>query len=220
MCSHRWLKSSPRRMPVSRAAMTSPWRCGAACERSLASSSSDITERGFRRSRTIGMRLREFAARYPSSTAQKSRWRKTSRSRLTVVSESVFFLLVAVFPIVARGCSIDLADGDIREVRQEDFQAVDVVGFRTGFGKEARSKFAEREVGLEPVRECAREAPAPPYIAHRSVAPGVCFRSGSISCAGRHRPRRRSNTHCRAYRASFELTSFLGELPAVRESIA
>jgi hypothetical protein len=71
--------------------MTSDRRCGAPCERSRASSSSDITARGLRRSRTIGMRLREFAARYPSSTAQKSRWRNTSRSRFIVVSESDFF---------------------------------------------------------------------------------------------------------------------------------
>jgi hypothetical protein len=66
-------------------------------------------------------------------------------------------LFVAVRSVVTRRGPVQLGNGDIREVRQKDFQAVYVMGFRTGFRKEAGSELTERHIGLELVRKCASE---------------------------------------------------------------
>jgi hypothetical protein len=64
---------------------------------------------------------------------------------------------VTILSVVAHDCPIDLPDGNIREIRQENLQAINVVGFRTGVAKESRSKSAERKIRLESVRKRPRE---------------------------------------------------------------
>ncbi len=94
------------------------------------------------------MRLREFVVHGPEEQV-------TEDFEVTVHGSfgERFLLAVAVCSIVACHGPTHSGDGDIREVRQQDFQAVYVVGFRTGFRKEAGSELTEREIGLEPVRK-------------------------------------------------------------------
>ena len=67
-------------------------------------------------------------------------------------------LFEAILSIVTHHGSTNLADGDIREIRQKNLQAIDVVGFRTGFAEESRGQSAECKIRLEPVRKRASES--------------------------------------------------------------
>jgi hypothetical protein len=66
-------------------------------------------------------------------------------------------LVVAVRSIVTRRGPVQVRNGDIREVRQKNLQPIDVVGFRTGFRKEAGSELTERHIRLELVRKSPSE---------------------------------------------------------------
>ena len=65
--------------------------------------------------------------------------------------------------------------GDIREIRQKDFQAVDVVGFRTGFRKEASSKSPEGKPGIKSARTAFAQGAAPPCILHHALSASRLF---------------------------------------------
>ena len=136
------------------------------------------------------------------------------------LGERLFFF-VAILSVVARRSLRDLADGDIREIRQEDFQAVNVVGFRTGFGKEACSESAEGEVRLEPVRKGSRESKLFLILFVNSECERVCS-----PVLGRFRMPDAIDPdvgpiHVAALvERHLEFTSFLGEFLAVRESSA
>ena len=84
--SHIWLVISPRRMPVSKAAMIMARRWSLAAPRSSNSSATLITWRRMRRSRAILRRASGLAKSSCSSTPQYRIWRSTLKSRLTVAS--------------------------------------------------------------------------------------------------------------------------------------